>query len=53
MFILDLAHMTSPLRLLMKRDVAWVWLKEHEDAFLKTKELITSTSMVKPFDSAK
>ena len=42
MFIPDLAHMTSPLRPLMKQDIAWVWLQEHEDAFLKTKELLTS-----------
>ena len=37
----------------MKRDIAWVWLQEHEDAFLKPKELLTSTSMVKPFDGSK
>ena len=53
MFIPDLAHMVSPLRPLMKRDVAWVWLQEHEDTFLKTKKLLTSTSMVKPFDGSK
>ena len=45
MFIPNLAHMTSPLCPLMKRDVALVWLQEHEDAFVKTKELLTSTSM--------
>ena len=48
MFIPDLAHMTSRLRPLMKRDVAWVWLQEHEDAFLKTKELLSLTCLVKP-----
>ena len=53
MFIPDLAHMTSPLRPLMKRDVAWLWLQEHEEAFMKTKELLTSTSLVKPFDETK
>ena len=53
MFIPDLAHMTSPLRPLMKRDAAWTWLQEHEDAFMKTKELLTSTSLVKPFDETK
>ena len=53
MFIPDLAHMTSPLCPLMKRDIAWVWLQEHEDAFLKTKELLTSASLVKPFDPSK
>ena len=44
MFIPDLAHMTSPLRPLMKRDAAWLWLQENEEAFMKTKELLTSTS---------
>ena len=53
MFIPDLAHMTSPLGPLMKRDIARVWLQENEDAFLKTKVLLTSTSMVKPFDQTK
>ena len=41
MFIPDLAHMTSPLRPPLKRDTAWLWLQEHEDAFLRTKELLT------------
>ena len=31
MFIPDLAHMTSPLRPLMKRDAAWTWHRKHED----------------------
>ena len=52
-FIPDLAHMTSPLLPLTKRDVVWVWLQEHEDAFLKTKELLTLASLVKPFDESK
>ena len=50
MFIPDLAHRTCPL---IKRDVAWVWLQEHECAFLKTKELLTLTSLVKPFNESK
>ena len=53
MFIPDLALMTSPLCPLMKSDIAWIWLQEHEDAFLKTKELLTLTSLVKPFDQSK
>ena len=53
MFIPDLAHMNSPLRPLMKRDAAWTWLQGHEEAFMKTKELLTSTSLVKPFDETK
>ena len=39
MFIPELAHMTSPLRPLMKRDVAWLWLQEHEDAFMNANRL--------------
>ena len=53
MFIPHLAHMTSPLRPLMKCDVAWLWLQEHEDAFLKRKQLLTSTSLVKPLTHQK
>ena len=53
MFIPNLAHVTSPLRPLMKRDIAWLWLQEHEDAFLKTKQLLTSTSLVHPFNQSK
>ena len=34
MFIPDRAHMTTPLRPLMKRDAAWIWLQEHEEAFM-------------------
>ena len=37
----------------MKRDVARVWLQEHKDAFLKRKELLTSISLLKPFDKSK
>ena len=50
MFIPDLVHMTSPLRPLMRKETAQVWLHEHDIAFSRVKELLTSTSMVKPFD---
>ena len=34
MFIPDVAHMTSPLRPLKKRDIAWVWLQENYGVYL-------------------
>jgi hypothetical protein len=49
-FIPDLAHMTSQLRPLMKKNNAWLWLEHHENEFMKIKDLLTSTAMVKPFD---
>ena len=52
-FIPDLAHMTSPLLPLMKKESAWEWLQEHDAAFSKIKELLTSTSMVKPCNQTK
>ena len=51
-FIPDLAHMTSPLRPLIKKGNAWLWLEEHEKCFNKVKELLTSKTLVQPFNEA-
>ena len=53
MCIPDLAHMTSQLHPLMKMESAWVWQQEHDTTFSRVKELLTPTSMVKPFDQTK
>ena len=45
--------MTSPLRPLIKKGNAWIWLDEHEDAFKRVKQLLTSKTIVHPFDPKK
>ena len=52
-FIPDLAHMTSPLRPLLKKGNAWLWLDEHEQEFRKIKSLLISKSVVHPFNPDK
>ena len=49
-FIPDIAHATAPLRELLKKNVAFQWLEVHADAFAKTKDLLTGSLLVKPFD---
>ena len=48
-FMPDLAHMTKPLRQLLKKETAWQWTVEQQRAFDQTKELLTSPSIVQPF----
>ena len=45
--------MTSPLRPLLKKGNAWLWLDEHEQEFRKIKSLLISKSVVHPFDPDK
>ena len=49
-FIPDLAHVTQPLRELLKKNAAYNWFIEHENAFQKTKEILLSDLLIKPFD---
>ena len=51
-FVPDLAHMTEPLRNLLKKDVAYTWLPDHEEAFNKIKTLLTTKPVVKFFDTS-
>ena len=51
-FVPDIAHMSAGLRLLLKKENAWVWEKEHEEEFNKIKNLLTSPTIAKPFDNA-
>ena len=46
----DLAHVTAGLRPLLKKDVAFLWLPEHQKSFEDTIILLTSDLIVKPFD---
>ena len=50
-FVPDLAHCSGPLRTLLKKDTQWIWLKDHDDAFKKTKEVLTGTKLIQPFDT--
>ena len=49
-FVPDLAHLSEDLRQLLKKGVAWQWLAQHEEAFIKIKQVLTSPMVVKAFD---
>ena len=49
-FIPDLLHMTSMLRPLLKKDVAWTWTDNHENSFKEVKNLLTLKTIIHPFD---
>jgi hypothetical protein len=49
-FLPDLAHATEPLRGLLKKDNAFMWLAEHQVAFDETKRILTSPMLVHHFD---
>ena len=46
----DLAHMCEPLRQLLKKNVALNWLPDHQTFFVKLKQALTSSMVVKYFD---
>ena len=50
-FIPDLAQVTTPLRELLRKDVAFQWLPIQEEAFKRAKDILTSDLVVKPFDA--
>jgi hypothetical protein len=49
-FVPDLAHLTEPLRPLLKKNAVFLWLPEHAEAFDRVKEALTSPMVVKYFD---
>ena len=49
-YVPDLAHVSAPLRPLLKKHNAFLWLEEHEAAFLKVKDILTSDMVIRPFD---
>ena len=49
-FIPDLAHVTNDLRALLKKNVAYTWLPDHQKAFEDTKRLLLSDLLLRPFD---
>jgi hypothetical protein len=46
----DLAHLTEPLRSLLKKNTVFLWLLEHKQAFIKVKEALMSPLVVCFFD---
>jgi hypothetical protein len=51
-FVPDLAHLTEPLRPLLKKNAVFLWLPEHAEAFDRVKKALTSPMVVKYFDPA-
>jgi hypothetical protein len=49
-FVPDLAHLTEPLRPLLKKNAVFLWLPEHEEAFARVKDALTSPLVVRFFD---
>ena len=49
-FMPDLSQLTSRLRELLKKDVAYLWLPEHQKDFEAVKKLLCSDMITKPFD---
>jgi len=49
-FIPDMSHITTQLRMLLKKDMEFIWLPEHQKAFEEAKNILTSEMVVTPFD---
>ena len=52
-FLGDLSQICEPIRRLTYKDIPWFWTKEHDVAFDKIKEAVTSAPVLKLFDSSK
>ena len=50
LFVPDAAHCTVKMRQLMKKTSAFMWLPDHEEEFVKVKEMLTSPKLVHYFD---
>ena len=48
-FIPNLSQIASPLRALLENDSMWEWHHEHEESFLKLKQLATTAPVLKYF----
>ena len=49
-FVLDLAHVTCELRKLLKKNVQFIWLEEHDVIFQRIKDLLSSHIGIHHFD---
>lgn len=50
-FIPNMADLSTPLRELLKKDVAWQWMQPHADAVAKLKDAITKAPVLQIFDA--
>ena len=48
-FIPDMAHLTEPIRPLLRKSNAFIWTSEHEKAFNKAKRVLCGDHVVRPF----
>ena len=49
-FVPDLAHASRDIRSLLKKDVSWIWLPEHEESFKLTKEVLLKNTILEHYD---
>lgn len=49
-FVPNMSEITAPLRVLLKKDVAWHWNADQQLAFDKLKEAIAGSTVLKNFD---
>lgn len=52
-FLPSISQTTSKLRELDKKDSDWIWMKDHEEAYQKTKQLITAAPVLRYYDQNK
>lgn len=52
-FVHNMSQLTEPLRQLLKKNVDFVWTKDHSEAFKKLKSKIAETTSLKIFDPKK
>jgi transposase InsO family protein len=52
-FVKNMADITAPLRILLKKDVEWQWNVEQENAFLNLKAQLTDTPVLVHFNAEK
>lgn len=52
-FVPKMSEVTSPLRELLRKDVAFLWMPKHEEALNKLKNLISKAPVLVHFDDSK
>ncbi|CAC5395318.1 unnamed protein product [Mytilus coruscus] len=52
-FLPNLSHMLKPLHVLLQKNTKWSWGKEQEKAFIESKQLLKSASVLVHFDPKK
>lgn len=52
-YVKNMSDLMHPLCQLLKNNVEWSWLPEHQQAFVRLKEVVTKTPALVPFDPLK